>query len=251
MPYVSDDNNNNIVFATAKGNIRRNKLTDFHNINANGKIAMKLIEDDKLINVITCSEKSHIFISTKLGKCIRFLGKDVRLFSGRTSVGVRGIRLQNRDSVISLAILKNINFDTSERDNYLKFSNAERKKEKISINLNKEKLKSFKDEEQFIVSITDKGFGKRSSAYEYRVTKRGGMGIANMQLTPRNGEEIVASFPIKNTDQLMLVTDKGKLIRCPVNGVRIAGRQTQGVTLLNVSENEKVVSVAKLEENEQ
>ncbi len=250
MPYVSDENNNNIVFATAKGNIRRNKITDFQNINANGKIAMKLIENDKLINVITCSEKSHIFISTKLGKCIRFLGKDVRLFSGRTSVGVRGMRLQNKDSVISLAILKNINFDTAQRDEYLKFSNACRKKEKISTNLDNEKLKNLKDEEQFIVSVTDKGFGKRSSAYEYRVTKRGGMGIANMQLTPRNGKEIVASFPIKDSDQLMLVTDKGKLIRCPVDGVRIAGRQTQGVTLLNVSEDEKVVSVAKLEENE-
>ena len=251
MPYLSNDNNN-IIFGTAKGNVRRNKLTDFQNINANGKIAMKLNEDDKLINVITCSENSHIFLSTRLGKCIRFIAKDIRLFSGRTSIGVRGIRLQKNDNVISLAILKSITFDVDERDNYLKISNLIRKNENYDQNLlNESKLKDFKDKEEFILSVTDKGFGKRSSAYEYRVTKRGGSGIANMQLTKRNGSEVVASFPINHSDQLMLVTDKGKLIRCPVNGVRIAGRQTQGVTLFNVSDDEKVVSVAKLEENEE
>ena len=251
MPYLSNDNNN-IIFGTIKGNVRRNKLTDFQNINANGKIAMKLNEDDKLINVITCSENSHIFLSTRLGKCIRFIAKDIRLFSGRTSIGVRGIRLQKNDNVISLAILKSITFDVDERDNYLKISNLIRKNENYDQNLlNESKLKDFKDKEEFILSVTDKGFGKRSSAYEYRVTKRGGSGIANMQLTKRNGSEVVASFPINHSDQLMLVTDKGKLIRCPVNGVRIAGRQTQGVTLFNVSDDEKVVSVAKLEENEE
>ena len=251
MPYLSN-NNNNIIFGTIKGNVRRNKLTDFQNINANGKIAMKLNEDDKLINVITCSENSHIFLSTRLGKCIRFIAKDIRLFSGRTSIGVRGIRLQKNDNVISLAILKSITFDVDERDNYLKISNLIRKNENYDKNLlNESKLEDFKDKEEFILSVTDKGFGKRSSAYEYRVTKRGGSGIANMQLTKRNGSEVVASFPINHSDQLMLVTDKGKLIRCPVNGVRIAGRQTQGVTLFNVSDDEKVVSVAKLEENEE
>ena len=234
------------------GNVRRNKLTDFQNINANGKIAMKLVEGDKLIDVITCSAESHIFLSTKLGKCIRFIAKDVRLFSGRSSVGVRGIKLQNKDSVISLAILKEITFDIEERDNYLKISNSIRKKEKYDKSLvDEKKLNDLQDNEEFILSVTDKGFGKRSSAYEYRVTKRGGIGIANMQLSDRNGSEIVASFPINNNDQLMLVTDNGKLIRCPVKGVRIAGRQTQGVTLFNVSDNEKVVSVAKLEENEE
>ena len=252
MPYISEANNNNIIFGTAKGHIRRNKLTDFQNINANGKIAMKLVENDRLVNVIICSEKSHIFMSTKLGKCIRYIAKDVRLFSGRTSVGVRGIKLQKSDEVISIAILKQISFDVQQRDNYLKISSLLRKNEKNEdIQLEKNEYEDLKTNEEFILSVTDKGFGKRSSAYEYRVTKRGGLGIANMQLTERNGSEVVASFPINDTDQLMLVTDKGKIIRCPVDGVRIAGRQTQGVTLLNVSENEKVVSVAKLEENDE
>ena len=251
-PYLSGEENNNIIFATSNGNVRRNKLTDFQSINANGKIAMKLSENDKLINVITCSEKSHIFLSTKLGKCIRFIAKDIRLFSGRSSIGVRGIKLQNDDSIISLAILKDILFDVEERDNYLKISSLIRKNEKYDKEiLKQEKLNALTDSEEFILSVTDQGFGKRSSAYEYRVTKRGGLGISNMQLSKRNGSQIVASFPINNKDQLMLVTDKGKIIRCPVVGVRIAGRQTQGVTLLNVSENEKVVSVAKLEENEE
>ncbi len=249
MPY--NVSKNNIIFATSSGNIRRNKLTDFHNINANGKIAMKLNEKDKLVNVLTCSEESNIFLSTRLGKCIRFSIKDLRVFSGRSSVGVRGIKLSKDDSVISLAILNGVDFDVNERDEYLRISSLIRKNEKIMNNtLDEEKISNLKLNEDFILSVTDKGFGKRSSAYEYRKTKRGGLGIANMQLSERNGSQVVASFPINNNDQLMLVTDKGKLIRCPVNDVRIGGRQTQGVTLFNVSEGEKVVSVAKLEENE-
>jgi DNA gyrase subunit A len=249
MPY--DINQKNIIFATSKGNIRRNKLTDFHNINVNGKIAMKLNNDDMLVNVVTCSESDDIFLSTRLGKCIRFSCKDLRVFSGRASVGVRGIRLTDKDAVISLAILNGINFNVNERDEYLKISSSLRKNEKIEkINIDKDKINEFKSNEEFLLSVTDKGFGKRSSAYEYRKSNRGGLGIANMQLSQRNGNEIIASFPIKENDQLMLVTNNGQLIRCPVNDVRIAGRQTQGVTLFNVSETERVVSVAKLEENE-
>ncbi len=249
MPY--DIEQKNIIFATSKGNIRRNKLTDFHNINANGKIAMKLNDDDMLVNVVTCSEKDDIFLSTRLGKCIRFSCNDLRVFSGRASVGVRGIRLTDKDAVISLAILNGINFNVNERDEYLKISSSIRKNEKLDmINIDKKKIDEFQDNEEFLLSVTDKGFGKRSSAYEYRKSNRGGLGIANMQLSTRNGNEIIASFPIKDNDQLMLVTNNGQLIRCPVNDVRIAGRQTQGVTLFNVSETERVVSVAKLEENE-
>ncbi|GIR26594.1 MAG: hypothetical protein CM15mP40_12020 [Alphaproteobacteria bacterium] len=249
MPY--DVSENNIIFATSSGNIRRNKLTDFHNINANGKIAMKLNENDKLVNVLTCSEDSNIFLSTKLGKCIRFSCSDLRIFSGRSSTGVRGIKLSKGDTVISLAILNGIDFDVTERDEYLRISALMRKNEKIeNNNLNDEKFENLKENEEFILSVTDKGFGKRSSAFEYRKTKRGGLGIANMQLSDRNGSQVVASFPINDSDQLVLVTDKGKLIRCPVNDVRIGGRQTQGVTLFNVSDEEKVVSVAKLEEND-
>ena len=251
MPYDQSDDKNNIVFATSTGNIRRNRLTDFHNINANGKIAMKLREDDKLVNVIICSEKDNIFMSTKLGKCIRFGCKDLRVFSGRSSIGVRGVRLSKNDSVISLAILNGIDFDVEERNEYLKVSTLIRKDEKYEMKLlSDEKFKILKENEEFILSVTDKGFGKRSSAFEYRKTNRGGVGIANMQLGERNGSQVVASFPITDKDQLMLVTDKGKLIRCPINDIRIAGRQTQGVTLFNVSDEEKVVSVAKLEENE-
>jgi len=249
MPY--DISENNIIFATSSGNIRRNKLTDFHNINANGKIAMKLNENDKLVNVLTCSEEANIFLSTKLGKCIRFSCNDLRIFSGRSSVGVRGIKLSKNDTVISLAILNGIDFDVNERNEYLKNSALDRKNEKVILDiLDETKISNLKENEEFILSVTDKGFGKRSSAYEYRKTKRGGLGIANMQLSDRNGSQVVASFPINNSDQLVLVTDKGKLIRCPVNDVRIGGRQTQGVTLFNVSDEEKVVSVAKLEENE-
>jgi len=251
MPYVVDNENNNIVFGTSSGNIRRNKLTDFQNINANGKIAMKLKDNDKLVNVVTCSEDSSIFLSTKLGKCIRFVCKDVRLFSGRASIGVRGIKLSDKDTVISLAILNNVDFGVDDRNEYLKISTMKRKDENNKVeSFDEGKFKIFEESEEFILSVTEKGFGKRSSAYEYRKTNRGGVGIANMQLSGRNGKEVVASFPINNSDQLMLVTDKGKLIRCPVNDIRIAGRQTQGVTLFNVSDEEKVVSVAKLEENE-
>ena len=251
MPYDQSDDKNNIIFATSTGNIRRNRLTDFHNINANGKIAMKLKEGDELVNVIICSEKDNIFMSTKLGKCIRFGCKDLRIFSGRSSIGVRGVRLAKNDSVISLAILNGIDFDVEERNEYLRVSSLIRKNEKYDMSLlSEEKFNILKENEEFILSVTDKGFGKRSSAFEYRKTNRGGVGIANMQLGERNGSQVVASFPITDNDQLMLVTDKGKLIRCPVNDIRIAGRQTQGVTLFNVSDEEKVVSVAKLEENE-
>jgi len=251
MPYDQSDDKNNIIFATSTGNIRRNRLTDFHNINANGKIAMKLKESDELVNVIICSEKDNIFMSTKLGNCIRFGCKDLRIFSGRSSIGVRGVRLAKNDSVISLAILNGIDFDVEERNEYLRVSSLIRKNEKYDMSLlSEEKFNILKENEEFILSVTDKGFGKRSSAFEYRKTNRGGVGIANMQLGERNGSQVVASFPITDNDQLMLVTDKGKLIRCPVNDIRIAGRQTQGVTLFNVSDEEKVVSVAKLEENE-
>ena len=251
MPYNLSDKKNNIIFATSLGNIRRNKLNDFHNINANGKIAMKLKEKDSLVNVVVCSDKDNIFMSTRLGKCVRFSCKDLRVFSGRSSVGVRGVKLSNTDSIISLAILNGFDFVVEERDEYLKICSAERKNEKIEREiLDEKKYSLLKENEEFILSVTDKGFGKRSSSYEYRKTSRGGVGIANMQFTERNGNEVVASFPITDKDQLMLVTDKGKLIRCPVNDIRIAGRQTQGVTLFNVSDDERVVSVAKLEENE-
>ena len=202
MPYDQSDDKNNIIFATSTGNIRRNRLTDFHNINANGKIAMKLKESDELVNVIICSEKDNIFMSTKLGKCIRFGCKDLRIFSGRSSIGVRGVRLAKNDSVISLAILNGIDFDVEERNEYLRVSSLIRKNEKYDMSLlSEEKFNILKENEEFILSVTDKGFGKRSSAFEYRKANRGGVGIANMQLGERNGSQVVASFPITDNDQ--------------------------------------------------
>ena len=161
MPYDQSDDKNNIIFATSTGNVRRNRLTDFHNINANGKIAMKLKDGDELVNVIICSEKDNIFMSTKLGKCIRFGCKDLRIFSGRSSIGVRGIRLVKNDSVISLAILNGIDFDVEERNEYLRVCSLIRKEEKYDMSLlSEEKFSILKDNEEFILSVTDKGFGK-------------------------------------------------------------------------------------------
>ena len=196
MPYDQSDEKNNIIFATSTGNIRRNRLTDFHNINANGKIAMKLRENDKLVNVIICSEKDNIFMSTKLGKCIRFGCKDLRIFSGRSSVGVRG-KVGKSDSVISLAILNGVDFDVEERNEYLRVSSSIRKKEKYEMNLlSEDKFKILKENEEFILSVTDKGFGKRSSAFEYRKTNRGGVGIANMQLEKETEVRLLHLFQL-------------------------------------------------------
>ena len=247
-----------IMFSTAKGTVRRNALTDFIKIQANGKIAMKLSSDDKLIGVHTCNEKDDdVFLSTKEGKCLRFHISDVRKFSGRSSVGVRGIRLSKYDTVISMYILKHAKFSIDERNDYLKITNAIRRKEfrrsmpfgKISkeTNLTEEKFIEMEKIEEFILSVADNGYGKRSSAYQYRVTRRGGKGIANMTVSKKTGK-VVSSFPIKEKDDVMLIAGTGKLIRSPVNKIRIAGRTTQGVTLFNVEPGEKVLSAASIKD---
>ncbi len=255
--------NLSIMFATASGNVRRNSLMDFVNVQANGKIAMKLDEGDKLINVMLCTEDNDVMLATRSGKCIRFPVDDVRVFVGRASTGVRGIKLADDDEVISMSILKHIKASSEARDEYLKVSSAIKKMEAENPNnmcvapqdtgllsiLTPEEYENMKEREEFILSVTSTGYGKRSSSYEYRVTGRGGQGIANMEMSARN-KEIVSSFPIEDDNHIMMVTDGGKLIRMPVTDIRIAGRKTQGVILFRTAENEKVVSVTWLNADE-
>ena len=250
-----------IMFATLSGNVRRNSLMDFVNVQSNGKIAMKLDEGDKLINVRICTEDEDVLLAAKSGKCIRFPVSEVRVFVGRNSTGVRGIKLNDNDEVVSMSILNHSEATSEEREDYLRASSALKRAEaerggdcplslaeagvELSV-ITPEKFEAMKEKEQFILSVTTTGYGKRSSSYEYRVTGRGGQGIANMEMSARN-KEIVSSFPIEDNNQIMMVTDAGKLIRMPVEDIRIAGRKTQGVILFRTAENEKVVSVTKLE----
>ena len=260
---VEDCKNLSIAFATSSGNIRRNSLMDFVNVQYNGKIAMKLDEGDKLINVAMCDENNDIMLATRMGKCIRFPVTDVRVFVGRNSTGVRGIKLATGDEVISMTMLKHIKASVEEREEYLKVSGAMKKTDADSgtdtcitadqtglLNLlSPEQFEEMQKLEEFILTVTVTGFGKRSSSYEYRVTGRGGSGIANIELSPRN-KEVVSSFPITEDKDIMMVTDGGKLIRMPVDDIRIAGRKTQGVILFRTADDEKVVSVTKLDADE-
>ncbi|MCA0370969.1 MAG: DNA gyrase subunit A, partial [Proteobacteria bacterium] len=193
-----------------------------------------------------------VLLSTRQGKSIRFESTDVRVFTGRTSTGVRGIRLMDGDEVMSVSVLDHAKFSIEERDEYLRLSRAVRAGEEVSYDaLPRERFDEMQALEQFVLCVTENGFGKRTSAYEYRITGRGGQGVTGMALTPKTGP-VVASFIVQGTDQLVLVTDGGQLIRCPLNDVRIAGRVTQGVTLFRVAEGERIVSVARipLEEGE-
>ena len=250
----AEGENLHVMFATGDGHVRRNALSDFVNVKANGKIAMKLREGDRLVRVRICTPDQDVLLSTRAGKCIRFPVDDVRLFSGRDSVGVRGIRLAEGDAVIAMSVLRHVEATTEEREAYLRYANALRRAEGdedeseppvLGEGLDAARYAELAAEEEFILGVTEFGYGKRSSAYEYRITRHGGQGIANIETSERNGD-VVASFPVADGDQIMLVTDGGQLIRCPVDGIRIAGRKTQGVTLFRVAEGEHVVSVARL-----
>ena len=256
MPLPEDEStwgDLNVMFSTATGNVRRNDLSDFVNVMRNGKIAMKLGDGDSLVGVATCSEQNDVLLSTKQGKCIRFGVGAVRVFTGRSSVGVRGIKLAKGDEVISMSILKHVEFDTESRDAYLKMSrklrgNDENGDDAATTNgktLSEEEMNRFAADEEFILTVTRRGFGKRTSAYEYRITGRGGSGIVSIATSKRNGD-VVASFPVADTDQVMMITDSGRLIRTPIGDVRIAGRATQGVTMFSTGEEERVTSVAHL-----
>jgi DNA gyrase subunit A len=253
-----------VLFATSKGNVRRNRLSDFSNIRANGLIAMKLDEEGEgLIAVRTATDQDDVLLATRSGKCIRFSVSDVRVFSGRTSTGVRGIRLAEGDDVIAMSILHHVDASPDERAAYLRQANALRRaagedaasdetpdpdaEPTTEVALSPERFAELGAKEQFILTVSERGFGKRTSSYEYRVTGRGGQGIWNMEMNHRNGL-IAAAFPVEEHDQVILVTDGGQMIRMPVHDVRIAGRKTLGVTLFRVAQEERVVSVARVSE---
>jgi len=260
-----------LIFATKSGGVRRNALTDFESINRNGKIAMKLDaeeggETDRIVSVAIASPEDDVLLTTAEGRCIRFLIKDeVRLFKGRDSSGVRGIKLEDGDEVISMAILTHVEASPAERTAYLKQAaqirrsengedaegiveadvDAEEGEEGAAAELTSERYAELSGKEQFVLTVSERGFGKRSSSYEYRTSGRGGKGIVAMVVNDRNGK-LVASFGIEHSDQIMLVTDGGQLIRCPVDDVRIAGRNTQGVRIFKTEAEESVVSVERI-----
>jgi DNA gyrase subunit A len=257
-----------VFFATASGKARRNALADFIFVPANGKIAMGLDEGDHLIGVAVATATQDVLLAARGGKCVRFPVAGVRVFRSRSSEGVRGMELAEGDRVISMSILDHVEVSIEERDAFLRYDAARRRqdvhedggaettaeealqKAEAAIRAAREllganRLAELDAHQQLILSVTENGYGKRTSAYEYRVTNRGGQGIINIETSKRNGP-VVAAFPVADDDQLMLVTDRGQVIRIPVDGIRIAGRNTQGVTLFDVAEDEHVVSLARL-----
>lgn len=251
--------NLDVMFATRTGNVRRNKLSDFVDVKANGKIAMKLDEGDTLIDVKICTDDQDVLLAAKAGKSIRFPVSDVRVFSGRTSTGVRGIRLGKGDEVISMSVLRHTEADMEKRYAYLKMAKALRRSDdedvsddieaSTTLTLSEEEFQKMQAEEEFILTVTDSGYGKRTSAYEYRITGRGGQGVTNIDNTKRK-DSVVASFPVTDTAHVMLVTDAGKLIRMPIKDVRIAGRNTMGVIMFRLNDAEHVVSATCIEDYE-
>jgi DNA gyrase subunit A len=252
------------MFATTRGTVRRNKLSDFADVRRSGIIAMKLDEGEAIVDVQICTENDDVLLTSAAGQCIRFAVSDVRVFTGRTSMGVRGINLADGDTMISLSILRHLEATADERMAYLKRASAVRRgtngdAEEVAIDaeeatgaieLGQQRYVELSAAEQFVLTISEKGFGKRTSSYEYRTTGRGGKGIVAMAITEKNGR-LVASFPIEEPDQIMLVTNGGQLIRCPIDGIRIAGRSTQGVIVFSTADGEKVASVERLTEESQ
>ena len=261
----------NVMFATARGGVRRNELGDFVTVNQNGKIAMKFDGEDagdRLIGVSVCTEEQDVLLATRQGRAMRFPVEKVRVFASRNSTGVRGIALAEGDEVISMSLVDNgKGITTEDRDAYLRQSRALRQAENAAENgeeeappaaeeaaapvttLSPERFKELQEKEEFVLTVASSGFGKRTSAYEYRVTGRGGKGVELMNLA--KGGQVVAAFPIEQSEQIMLVTNGGTLIRCPVDGVRIAGRGTRGVRIVNVSEGERVVSAIRIGEDDE
>ncbi len=267
MPLPEDEatwESLDVMFATTRGTVRRNELSDFAQVNRSGKIAMRLDEGERIVDVQICSERDDVLLTTARGQCIRFAVDDVRVFKGRDSMGVRGIALSRDDSVISLAILESFDATPGERAAYLKqrramageaedASEAEAERENGEANgsalLSPERFKQMQDAEQVILTVSENGYGKRTVSYEYRVTGRGGKGVVAMAVNARNGA-LVASFPVESGDEIMLVTDGGQLIRVPVEGIRVAGRATQGVIVFDTAVEERVVAVDRIGETE-
>lgn len=263
MPLPEDESSwatLDAIFATTGGTVRRNKLSDFSDVRRSGIIAMKLDEGEAIVDVATAAEQEDILLTTREGQCIRFPVSDVRVFQGRTSMGVRGIALAGDDRVISMSILRHFEAVGDERAAYLKRAAAQRRnagaegaeegaaeaeEASTAIELTEARYREMEQAEQIILTVSENGYGKRSSSFEYRITGRGGKGIVAMAVNARNGK-LVASFPVGRGDEIMLVTDGGQLIRCPVEGIRIAGRGTQGVIVFDTAEGERVVSVEHL-----
>ena len=248
-----------VMFATSTGGIRRNNLSDFLRINKNGKIAMKPSEGESIISVQTCTDDNDILLATKKGQCIRFSVDKVRVFASRSSTGVRGIKLDKNDSVMAMSILNHVEGETDEFRAYLKASSIMRRAkddteesiadEDVSLELSTERYAELAAKEQVILTVASNGQGKRTSSYEYRLTNRGGKGVISMMLSKSNSD-MVSSFPIDENDEIMLIDDNGQLIRCPVSGIRIMGRNTQGVKIFNISEDSSVVSVERVVEHD-
>jgi DNA gyrase subunit A len=270
MPLPEDEaswTNLDVMFATTRGTVRRNKLSDFVQVNRNGKIAMKLEEEgDEILGVDTCDEFDDVLLTAAGGQCIRFPVTDVRVFAGRNSIGVRGITLAKGDTLISMAILAHVDASPAERSAYLKQAAADRRAqgaddvEEVALvgeestevaDLNAERYAELRDREQTVLTVSEFGYGKRSSSYEFRVSGRGGKGIRATD-TSKTDEigKLVSLFPVEASDQILLVSDRGQLIRVPVNGIRIAGRSTKGVTIFNTADGEKVVSVERISETD-
>jgi DNA gyrase subunit A len=262
MPLPEDDEdaaNLHLMFATRSGGVRRNALDDFESINRSGKIAMKLEAGDMIAGVEICTDADDVLLTTAQGQCIRFPVNDVRVFKGRDSTGVRGIKLEEGDHVISMAVIRHVDATAEERLAFLKMSRAVAGEEAEAENsdeevvadagLSQERYAAMGAAEQVILTVSSNGYGKRTSSFEYRITNRGGKGIVAMAVNDRNGP-LVASFPVEHSDQIMLVTDGGQLIRCPVDGIRKAGRSTQGVIVISTADDEHVVSVERLSEDE-
>jgi DNA gyrase subunit A len=257
-----------VMFATTRGTVRRNKLSDFVDVRRSGIIAMKLDEGEAIVDVAICTERDDVLLTSAGGQCIRFPVTDVRVFQGRTSMGVRGIALAEGDRLISLSILRHVGASAEERAAYLKRASAVRRgltgeAEEVAtdaeeangaIELGEQRYVEMSAAEQFVLTISERGYGKRTSSYEYRVTGRGGKGIVAMDVRERDGTikrktgSLIASFPVEDEDEIMLVTDGGKLIRTRVGGIRIAGRSTQGVIVFDTADDERVVSVERISE---
>jgi len=269
MPLPEDEDSwdkYDVMFATTRGTVRRNKLSDFAQVNRAGKIAMKIDEGEAIVDVKICSEDDDVLLTTAKGQCIRFQVGDVRVFKGRDSMGVRGINLADGDVVISLEILRHVDVSADERAAFLRMrravageteeaveavepaENGEAEETTGALTLSQERYVELSALEEVILTVSSRGYGKRTSSYEYRTAGRGGKGIAAMAVNARNGD-LVASLSVAESDQIMLVTDGGQLIRCPVEGIRIAGRATQGVIVFRTDESEKVVSVERIGED--
>jgi DNA gyrase subunit A len=270
LPLPEDEaewGNYDIMFATRSGDVRRNKLSDFATVNRAGKIAMKLEEGDRMVGVALCTAEDDVMLTTALGRAIRFKADDVRVFKGRDSTGVRGLRLGKDDEVISMAVLGRVDATPEERAAYVKHANAMRRamgaegedeptvteaeEDEVAADaaLSVDRIAELGGAEQFILTVTETGFGKRSSAYEYRRTGRGGQGLTAHGLGGRAGDRLTAAFPVEEGDDLLLVTSGGQMIRTPAAQVRVVGRASQGVTIFRTAEGEKVVSVERLPES--